>query len=633
MTKMTSATIRQKYLDYLQAQAHVIVERAPLMLKDDPTTLFTSSGMQPLLPYLLGEPHPAGQRLVDSQVCLRTQDIDEVGDLSHTTCFEMLGNWSLGDYFKNEQLPWFFNFLVDIVGLDVNRLYVTCFRGEAEYDIAKDEDSAAILQELYRQKGIDAKIVDLQSADHAAEVGMDNGRIFYYDDAENWWSRGGGISQTPMGDPAGGDCEFFFDFGDQYHDEARFGKPHPASDSGRFSEIGNSVFMEYRRTPSGFEPLKNKNVDFGGGLERITAAAANELDVFKIDLLWPLVEKLSSLTSVDYQAEPVNFRIIADHMRAVTWLALDGVRPTNKEHGYVMRRLLRRACLKATQLGIETSLSDALVPVVGQIYQDVYAEFQDVEAQVGGVLRQEEKTFQSTLKSGVREFQKLTHKGNLDGSMLFKLFDTYGFPKELSLEEADKQNVTVTPDALSEFAACMQQQRQRSQTIAAGDFKGGLVDHEPMTIKHHTATHLMYKALRLVLGDTVQQRGCSVTSDKIRFDFSYERKVDKDELARVAQIVNQQIAADLPVNCAVMPTGEALEAGALGAFGDKYGPTVKVYTVGQPDAEPYSKEICGGPHVATTSELGQAGKVFTILKEESCAAGIRRIKAALQTAA
>ena len=626
---MNSQFIRQSYLDYMRSRNHALIERASLVPQDDPTTLFTSSGMQPLLPYLLGAEHPAGRRLVNSQVCLRTQDIEEVGDLSHTTCFEMLGNWSLGDYFKAEQLRWFFEFLIDKLGLDVNRLYVSCFRGDEAQGIARDDEGAFILQKLYAERGLEAKIVDLQSADHATEVGMQGGRIFFYDDAENWWSRGGGIATTPLGDPAGGDCEFFFDFGEQFHDLQKYGQSHPASDSDRFLEIGNSVFMEYRRQKQGFSPLSSQNVDFGGGLERLVAAATDEADIFRSDLLYPLIEKLETQTAATYQSQALDFRIIADHLRAVAWLALDGVAPSNKEQGYVMRRLLRRAQLKASRLQINSSLSELLIPLICQVYAPAYPDFEAAQVNILSVLQKEEKVFRQTLRAGLREFQKATRHGVLEGTTLFKLYDTYGFPRELSLEEAASQELKVDERLDADFERLMSEQRQRSQTAAVGEFKGGLADDNVMTVRYHTATHLMYKALKLVLGDEVQQRGSNITSQRLRFDFSYPQKVDNEKLLAIEALVNEQITADLPITWQVMDTQAALASGVLGAFGDKYGPQVKVYSVGHPDAEPYSREICGGPHVERTSELAMDGQRFKIIKEEACAAGIRRVRAVL----
>ena len=394
-------------------------------------------------------------------------------------------------------------------------------------------------------------------------------------------------------------------------------------------EIGNSVFMEYSRQKEGFKTLIHKNVDFGGGLERMTAAALGEVDVFKTDLLYPLIKELESQTTIDYEAEPANFRIIADHLRAATWLALDGVTPNNKEQGYVMRRLLRRAQLKASQLQIPGSLSEALVPLICQTYTPAYPEFAEAQTTILGIIQKEEKVFQQTLRSGLREFKKATGSRILIGETLFKLYDTYGFPRELSLEEAARENLEVDENALNVFDKLMLEQRQRSQTIAGGEFKGGLADKDPMTVKYHTATHLMYKALKIVLGEDVQQRGSNITHQRLRFDFNYGQKVNQPQIEQIEEIVNRQIEADLPVSWEIMETETALTTGVLGAFGDKYGPKVRVYSVGESGREPYSREICGGPHVERTSELGESGKRFKIIKEEASAAGIRRIKAIL----
>ena len=627
---MKAQEIRQRYLAYFEAQGHVPIPRASLVPVDDPTTLLTGSGMQPLLPYLLGADHPAGQRLVNSQPCLRVQDIDEVGDNRHTTGFEMLGNWSLGDYFKAEQLPWFFNFLVDELGLAADKLYVTCFRGSAADKLPADEVSGQLFVDLYRQRGIEAQIVDLGSAAKAQQTGMGGGRIFYYDDAENWWSRGGAIAQTPVGDPAGGDCEFFYDFGEEYHDTARYGQPHPASDSGRFLEVGNAVFMEYQRQATGFKPLSQQNVDFGGGLERLAAATDNNPDVFMTSLLAPIVRQLEELAGVAYADYQSDLRIIADHFRAAGWLAVDGVVPANKERGYILRRLIRRALRIGLRLGLDSSLSPALVPTISQLYVDDYPEWSDVD-QLVAILSQEEEVFRQTLSGGVRMFAKLARAGQLDGAGLFKLYDTFGFPAELSLEEAAQLGCRVTPNARAEFAQLMAEQRQRSRT-AAGQFKGGLADHQPMTVKHHTATHLMYRALRNVLGEGVMQRGSNVTADRLRFDFSFPTKLTADQLMAVESMVNNQIEKDWPVNWRLEDTEAALADGVLGAFGDRYGDQIRVYTVGDPDGEHYSREICGGPHVDQTSELAHDDRVFKILKEESSSAGVRRIRAALVAA-
>ena len=404
---MNAQQIRQKYLEFFESRGHKIIPRAKLLLQDDPTTLFTGSGMQPLLPYLLGKTHPAGQRLTDSQTCLRSQDIEDVGDNRHTTFFEMLGNWSLGDYFKEQQIRWFFEFLTQEVGLDPRKIYVTCFIGDARYDIPRDDISAQIWQKVFAEAGIEAKIVEIGSAENGDRNGMQGGRIFFYDDGENWWSRGGRLDKTPIGDPCGPDSEVFYDFGEENHDPS-YGQAHPASDSGRFMEIGNQVFMEYRRLEDGsFEPLEHKNVDFGGGLERIAAAKLNSPDVFKGSLLWPIIEALERISGKTYAESTASMRVIADHLRSAVFLAVDGCIPSNKEHGYVMRRLVRRALVKAFDLGIEQNFLEQIVPVVVELYATDYPEVAEARDTVLAVLAKEEKAFRQTLRKGVAELQKM----------------------------------------------------------------------------------------------------------------------------------------------------------------------------------------------------------------------------------
>lgn len=646
---MTAQEIRNAYLKFFEERGHAVIKRAPLILKDDPTTLFTGSGMQPLLPYLLGEEHPDGVRLVNSQTCLRAQDIDDIGDNRHTTFFEMLGNWSLGDYFKEQQIRWFFEFLTDVIGLDPHKIYVTCYIGNEAHGIARDTESAEIWQTVFAEKGIEAKIAEIGSQQDGDKRGINPGeRIFYYDDGENWWSRGGGLDKTPIGDPCGPDSEVFYDFGEQNHD-ASYGQAHPASDSGRFMEIGNQVFMQYKRTENGFEPLAKKNVDFGGGLERIAAAAINSPDVFKISLMWPIIEKLQDLSGKKYESHTESMRVIADHLRAATFLAVDGCAPSNKEQGYVMRRLIRRAIRFALELGVEQNFLEQVVPVIADIYHADFPEVAKNREKVIEILIKEEKIFRQTLRKGLREFERnldtvgfyentktgeiVTEKHprplKLTGFMLFKLYDTYGFPVELSKEEAFKRGIEIEEEADADFEKLMQGQRQRSQTASKGVFKGGLVDHSLETKKLHTATHLMYEALRQVLGEHVVQRGSNVTAERTRFDFSHPEKVTREQLDEVEKIVNEQIAKDLKVSFAEYPTDEAFKMGAKGAFGDKYGDTVKVYTMGVPDEQPFSIEICGGPHVDRTGQLAEGNKTFKITKEESSSAGVRRVKAVL----
>lgn len=627
---MTAQEIRKAYLEYFEKRDHAVIARAPLVPKDDPTTLFTGSGMQSLMPFLLGEKHPKGVRLVDSQTCLRSQDIDEVGDNRHTTFFEMLGNWSLGDYFKKEQIRQFFEFLVGEVGLDPNKIYISCFIGDEEAGIAKDVEAAEIWQELFAEQGVDNKVVEIGSAEAGDKIGMQGGRIFYYDDGENWWSRGGGIAETPIGDPCGPDSEVFYDFGEELHDESKWGKAHPANDSGRFMEIGNNVFMEYKRTESGFEKLPKQNVDFGGGLERIAAAKIDSPDVFKISIIWPIIEKLQKISGKKYEENTEEMRIIADHLRASMFLAVDGVRPSNKEQGYVMRRLMRRAILKAFNLGIEQNFVQEIAPVIAELYRDDFPEVLSQEEEIVSVLVKEEKAFKQTLRKGLREFNKLTD-GKLDGSTVFTLHDTYGFPAELSVEQAEKDGVALDDNWKEQFDLKMKEQRERSRTAAKGTFKGGLGGQTLQHKKYHTATHLMYQALRDVLGDHVIQRGSNITEERLRFDFSHPERMTDEQKQQVENIVNEQITKDLQVTFAEYPTEKATgELGALGQFGDRYGDTVKVYNMQADGAEkPFSFEICGGPHVDHTTQLAEDGKKFKIKKEQSSSAGIRRIKAVL----
>lgn len=625
---MNAQEIRKAYLNFYEQRGHTVIPRAALVPQNDPTTLFTGSGMQPLLPYLLGSEHPAGTRLVDSQTSFRAQDIDEVGDNRHTTFFEMLGNWSLGDYFKAEQLPWIFEFLTGTLGLDPQRIYVTACSGFPEYGIPKDTESAEIWKKLFTDKGIDATEVEIGSEENGYKIGEQGGRIFFYD-KKNWWSRSGAPAEMPVGEPGGPDSEMFYRFDFIQHDPKYGEYCHPNCDCGRYIELGNSVFMEYLRTEKGFEKLPKRNVDYGGGLERIAAAVIDSPDVFQISLLKPIIEKLEALSGKNYESHTESMRVIADHLRAATFLAVDGVVPSNKAQGYVMRRLLRRAIRFAFDLGIEQNFLEQIVPVVAGLYHDDYPEVAANRAHVVDVLVREEKVFRQTLRKGITEFGKLA-ADMVSGETLFKLYDTYGFPVELTKEEAFKRGISVAENANEEFDRLMAEQRQRSQTAAKGVFKGGLVDHSEMATKYHTATHLMYQALKNVLGKHVIQRGSNITPERTRFDFSHPEKMTPEQIAEVERIVNEQIARDWPVSWREENTKEALAKGVSGAFGDKYGETVKVYTVGDPDGEYFSREICGGPHVTHTGVLAEGGKHFKILKEESSSAGVRRIKAVLQ---
>lgn len=635
---MTAQEIRNKYLQFFKDRGHAVIPRAPLVPYNDPTTLFTGSGMQPLVPYLLGENHPEGNRLVDSQTCLRAQDIDEVGDNRHTTFFEMLGNWSLGDYFKEEQIPWFWEFMTDVVGLDPSKLYVTCFSGDDERGIPRDNDSAGIWKSLYAAKGVDAQTAEIGSEAAGYTRGIKPGeRIFYYDASKNWWCGAGKIGDMPVGSPGGPDTEMFYEFDFIEHDPKWGEHCHPNCDCGRFMEIGNSVFMEYVRTEGGFEKLPKQNVDFGGGLERIAAAQINSPDVFKISLMQPIIARLEQLSGKHYDSHTESMRVIADHLRAATFLAVDGVKPSNKEQGYVMRRLLRRAIRFAFELGIEQNFLQEVVPVIADLYEADFPEVKAKRQEIIETLIKEEKAFRQTLRKGLKEFDKYFEQNQESGTknqgeVLFQLYDTFGFPVELSVEEAFKRGIELADNWREEFDAKMAEQRQRSQTAAKGTFKGGLGGQTLQHKKYHTATHLMYQSLRTVLGDHVIQHGSNITEERLRFDFSHPDKMTPEQLQQVEDMVNEQIEKDLTVTWEEHPTDYARnELHVLGAFGDRYGETVKCYRMqAENEDTPFSFEICGGPHVDHTGQLAEDGKRFKIVKEESSSAGIRRIKAVLQ---
>ena len=581
-----------------------------------------------MIPYLLGEAHPEGRRIADSQTCLRAQDIDDIGDNRHTTFFEMLGNWSMGDYFKEQQIEWMFEWLSGVVKLDMSRLYVTAFIGAPEYGIEKDTSAAKVWKRLFEERGITSEEAEIGSEEDGYARGMKDGeRIFYYDSSKNWWSRNGGPETTPVGDPCGPDSEMFYDFGIE-HDPS-FGEfCHPNCDCGRFMEIGNNVFMAYRKVAEGqFEPLEKPNIDHGSGLERIAAAKIDNPDVFRISVMWPIIEKLQTLSKKNYEDNTEAMRVIADHLRAATFLAVDGCVPANKEQGYVMRRLLRRAIRFAFDLGIEQNFFEEIVPVIADLYEADYPEVAQNRESVIAALVKEEKVFRQTLRKGLRQMEKFAQDG-LTGSELFMLYDTYGFPVELSTEEVMKQGIALPDDWREQFENKMKEQRERSRTAGKGEFKGGLGGQELIHFKYHTATHLLQSALREVIGPVFQQHGSNITEERLRFDFNFDRKVTREELDKVEVLVNGWIAEDLPVSFTMYPTQEALDMGAIGPFGERYDEEVKVYQMGEGD-HIVSLEICGGPHVDHTGQLGEGGKVFRVTKEEASSAGIRRIKAVL----
>ena len=634
---MDANIVRQKFLDFQVARGHKIISPAPLVLEGDPTTLFTGSGMQPLLPYLLGKKHPDGTRLCDSQPSMRLQDIEDVGDPRHTTVFEMLGNWSLGDYFKEEQIRSFFEFLTKEVGLDASRIYVTCFIGNEKYGIPRDNEAAEIWQRVFKEAGIDARIAEIGSAANGDKRGIKPGeRIFFYDDHENWWSRGGGCETTPIGDPCGPDSEVFYDFGEDKQDIEKYGLAHPASDGARFMEIGNQVFMQYRRNADGtFSELEQKNVDFGAGLERITAASIDSFDVFKISLMKPIIDKLEEISGKSYDNNTDEMRVISDHIRGAYLLAAQGLVPSNKTQGYAMRRLLRRAILRALDLGISDNFLAEIVPIVAQNYTDLPDSILTHREMALEVMLREENAFRKTLNKGLKELHRMasfSRSSNHDkdpiltGQDLFKLQDTYGFPFELSVEECYREGIKLTDNYRQEFDKALAEQRERSQTASKGMFKGGLEDHGEQTIKYHTATHLLLAALQKLISPDIVQKGSNTTAERLRFDFNLDHKMTDEEKNAVEKQVNEWIEADLPVVYDEYDKEYAKNTlKAHGQFWDKYPEKLKVYTIGD-FKNPISREVCGGPHVEHTGVIGK----FCIKKEESSSAGVRRIKAVLE---
>ncbi|MBR3180727.1 alanine--tRNA ligase [Candidatus Saccharibacteria bacterium] len=628
---MNASEIRQKYLEFQQKNGHQVIAPAPLVLENDPTTLFTGSGMQPLLRYLLGEKHPKGTRLTDSQPCLRLQDIEDVGDPRHTTVFEMLGNWSLGDYFKKEQIRNYFEFLTKVIGLDPKKIFVTCFIGNEKYGIPRDDEAAKIWQDVFKEAGIEAKIVEIDTAENGDKRGIKDGeRIFFYNDKENWWSRGGGIETTPIGDPCGPDSEVFYDFGEDKQDVEKYGKSHPASDGARFMEIGNQVFMQYRRNEDGtFSELKNKNVDFGGGLERLAAASIGSFDVFKISLMKPIIDKLEELSGKSYDNNTDEMRIIADHLRGAYLLSAQGLVPSNKAQGYALRRLIRRAVLKALDLGIAQDFLRETISPIEKEYKTLPDSVLTNRENALEILEREEKVFRKTLNRGLKELGKMASKSQnstLSGKDIFTLQDTYGFPMEISVEEIYRQGIELTKDWHKEFDDALAEQRNRSKTASKDMFKGGLEDHGEMTTKYHTATHLLLAALQKHLDSSVSQKGSNITAERIRFDFNLDHKMTPEEIKTIENQVNEWISLDLPVVFDEYDKEYARNTlKAHGQFWDKYPEKLKVYTIGDFD-NPVSREVCGGPHVEHTGVLGK----FKIKKEESSSAGVRRIKAVLE---
>ncbi len=626
---MTSSEIRKKYLEFFKERGHVVIPSAPLIPENDPTTLFTGSGMQPMIPYLLGANHPLGKRITDSQKSFRAEDIEEVGDNRHDTFFEMLGNWSLGDYWKEEQLSWMFEFLTNVAGLDPQKIYVTVFAGDDDAAIPRETEAVEIWKRLFKEKGIEAKDIELLTEENAANVGMGDGRIFYYGSKKNWWSRAGKPSSMPIGEPGGPDSEMFYEFSDFPHDTKFGAHCHPNCDCGRYVEIGNNVFMEYVKTASGFEKLKQRNVDFGGGLERIATASNNDPDIFNIDTLKPLAEAIRKAAK---QSNIRSERIVADHVRASVFFISDGIVPSNKERGYILRRLIRRAITHGRYLlGVPDGFLGSLIDTVADVYQEAYPELAEQREHIRDIFVKEQTAFEQTYGHGIKEFEKILEKGTeISGADAFLLSATHGFPIELTEELASRAGKHVNQE---EFSQELEKHRDLSRTSSAGTFKGGLADASEQTTKLHTAHHLLLKALQIVMGPHVKQRGSNITSERLRLDFASDIKMTDEQKVEVARIVNEKIAEDLPVLRNEMAREDAEKLGAEHEFGQKYPERVSVYSIGPKGAtlenpqfeKAFSIEFCGGPHVEHTGVIGK----FTIQKEEAVSAGVRRIRATI----
>ena len=592
MKKLTSREVRNFYLDFFKSHDHAIIPSASIVPENDPTVLFTTAGMHPLVPYLLGEKHPAGNRLCDVQKCIRTSDIDDVGDASHLTFFEMLGNWSLGNYFKDEAIKMSYEFLTspDYLNIPKEKLYFTCFAGDET--APRDEES----YNIWRSLGV--------SEDH----------LFYLSKEHNFWILGSGIG------PCGPDTEMFYDTGKPKCSE----KCDPSCDCGKYLEIWNDVFMEYYRDEEGnLTKLKQQNVDTGMGLERIITVLNGYESVYDTDIFQNLKEKLEQLSNKKYEDNKKSFRIIMDHVRTSTFILGDdhGITPSNIGAGYVLRRLIRRAIRHLRKLDLmENSLMD-LARVVISDYKDIYTELEKNRDFIITELEKEGIKFGKTIKDGEKLFYKVIK--HLDGDTIsgedaFKLFDTFGFPLEMTQELARENDLKVD---IKGFAEKFKEHQEKSRTIDAGSFKGGLADSSYESTKYHTLAHLMLAALQQMYGKNIVQKGCNITSERIRFDFNLDHKMTDDEKLTLTKIVNEKIQEGIPVTMEEISYEEAKEKGAHGTFEDKYGSIVKVYSIGD-----FSKEICGGPHVKNTNELG----TFKIVKEESSSAGVRRIKAVLE---
>lgn len=618
---MSSSDVRRRYINFFVKRGHKEIPSTPLVPENDPTTLFNSSGMQPLVPYLLGEPHPLGKRLVNSQKSIRTQDIEEVGDNRHTTFFEMLGNWSLGDYFKNEQLQWIFEFLTKDLGLDPNRLYVSVFEGNQS--VPKDTESIELWKQIFSEVGIEAKVGE---------------RIFAYSASKNWWSRSGEPDKMPAGEPGGPDSEVFFDFGESrgLHEKSEWKneKCHPNCDCGRYLEIANSVFMQYKKLPDGsLQELPQKNVDFGGGLERMVAATNDNPDVFQTDLFEPLIHAIESISAKKYLADEVttkSMRIVADHIKGTVMMMGDGVMPANKLQGYILRRLIRRALLYGKRIGLsgDWKYIGQLVNPLISIYQDAYPELKQKSSEITQTFEQEAVRFGKTLDRGLKEIEKIE---SIDGIAAFKLYETFGFPWEMTEEIARERGQKIEK---GEFEKAFKVHQDKSRTASKGMFAGGLADHSEHTVRLHTAHHLLLAALQKTVDPNIKQKGSNITAERLRIDFNLNRALTLEEKENIEKLINNKIQEDVLVIRHDMDRVDAEKVGAQMEFGRKYPDRVSVYFVDlKKGIDPakatrndyFSAEFCGGPHVEHTGVIG----TFKILKEEALGSGVRRVYAVI----
>ena len=598
---MTHLELRKLFNDFWEDKGHKEVPPIPLVPQNDPTTLFTGSGMQQLVSNLLGEPHPLGNRLYNIQRSFRSQDIEEIGDNRHTTMFEMMGNWSLGDYFKEEQLSWFFGFLTKNLGLSSENLYVTIFKGGSGV-----------------QKDVESKNIWLK-------LGIPEERIYEYDDRKNWWSRAGSINNMPVGEIGGPDSEVFYEFKQVEHDPA-FGKEcHPNCDCGRFLEIGNNVFIQYKKETNGsLSELPSKNVDFGGGLERLLAAVNNEPDIFQNNVFISIIKIIETITGAKYSdpSAQKQIRIIADHMKAAVFLIKDGVRPSNKEQGYVLRRLLRRSAVKYRSLVNTFNPTEVAKIANGVIetYEGIYFNATTDTEEISSFIKDEMERFGKTLERGLKEAEKIKE---IDGSKAFDLYQTFGFPLEVTEELFKEKGQNIDHD---QFKTQFDKHKDLSRSASAGKFKGGLADHSDQVLKYHTATHLLHQALFDVFGNDIRQEGSNITGERLRFDFYCKVKPTKEQTQKVESIINGKIKDALPMRFKLMPKEDALKIGARSFFREKYPDQVKVYYIGGTDDQPetaYSKEFCGGPHVTNTKDIGS----LTIYKLETIGSNLYRIYA------